>query len=311
VLPDSKTLETGSGVSTVLFALKGSRHICITPDHSEVDRIIEYCHQRQTSLSRVSFCIERSENALPNLAVSELDLVLIDGRHAFPSPFIDWYYTVDKLKLGGRVIIDDTHLWTASILRDFMQSEPEWRLDEILDRTATFVKLEEENHSKWYGLQDFVLERSPAALVRLRFDEAFDAYRHGDIDTGNERVAYTLRKVPGLRSDAHVIAQEIVPRILSLAEKNDDAQGLEQIAGMICKQLPVRVRRHTMATLHEALAFYNQQRGAPGAARANVLQAIALDWRRLAHRGLISVLTETIVGSAAMQYWRHRKHNQV
>jgi hypothetical protein len=39
-----------------------------------------------------------------------LDLVLIDGDHAFPASFIDWYYTAEQVKLGGYVIVDDTNL---------------------------------------------------------------------------------------------------------------------------------------------------------------------------------------------------------
>jgi len=33
---ESKTLETGAGVSTVLFALKGTQHTCIVPDQAQV-----------------------------------------------------------------------------------------------------------------------------------------------------------------------------------------------------------------------------------------------------------------------------------
>lgn len=306
----SRTLETGSGMSTVLFALKGSRHICITPDQGEIDRITEYCHQRRISLDRVSFVVERSENALPNLAVRELDLVLIDGRHAFPSPFIDWYYTVDKLRLGGRLIIDDTQVWTVSVLRDFMLSEPEWQLDETLGRASAFVKVQEENHSKWFALQALVFKRSPTEIIRVCFDQAFDAYRRGDTDTGNDKVAYVLRNVPHLRNDAESLAQAIVTRVLSSTSDNNKEEELRQVAEMVCDQLPTRVRRYTMATLHEALAFRSQQSGALGAARANVLRAIALDCRRLTNRGLMSVLAETIFGSAVMQRWRRRQCTQ-
>ena len=40
------------------------------------------------------------------------------------------------------MVIDDVHLWTGKVLRDFLRSEPEWQLEEEWDgRTAAFRKL--------------------------------------------------------------------------------------------------------------------------------------------------------------------------
>jgi hypothetical protein len=188
-----------------------------------------------------------------------------------------------------------------------MLSEPEWQLDETLGRTSAFIKVQEESHGKWYALQDFVFKRSPPEVIRLCLDEAFDAYRRGDTDTGNDKVAYVLQNVPGWSNDPESLAQEIVNRVLSSASEDSEEQELGQVAEMMCGQLPTRARRYTMATLYKALAFRNQQRGALGAARANTLRAIALDWGQLTNRGLMSVLAETVLGSAVMQRWRSRK----
>src|SRR5438309_4972331 len=97
---NSHTLETGAGISTILFALKHAHHTCIVPDGDLADRIREYCQLIRISVERIDFHIEKSENILPGLILDQLDLVLIDGQHAFPAPFIDWYYTARKLKIG-------------------------------------------------------------------------------------------------------------------------------------------------------------------------------------------------------------------
>ena len=104
----TKTLETGAGVSTVLFALKGTQHTCIVPDQTQVQGIKEICNQNQISTDKIDFRIDGSENVLPQLRPAGLDLVLIDGCHGFPAPFIDWHYAGSGLKANGILIVDDT-----------------------------------------------------------------------------------------------------------------------------------------------------------------------------------------------------------
>ena len=138
----SVTLETGAGVSTVLFALKGARHVCIVPDTAEVDRITRFCTEHGIDRSSLRFEIDCSDQALPRLDLPELDLVLIDGAHNFPVPFIDWHYTAPHLKVGGLLVIDDAHIWTGFTLKQFLKSEPEWEI--VVDaapRSVVFRKI--------------------------------------------------------------------------------------------------------------------------------------------------------------------------
>src|SRR5580765_8772897 len=90
VASGNKTLETGAGLSTIMFGIKGTRHTCIVPDPALVDRILEFCKGAGISTDNMSFEIGLSQDVLPRLSLSDLDLVLIDGAHAFPIPFIDW-----------------------------------------------------------------------------------------------------------------------------------------------------------------------------------------------------------------------------
>lgn len=161
VTADFRTLETGAGHSTVLFALLGARHICVVPQSDEVDRVKAFCHENEVPLDKVQSVLQKSEVALPTLETGPLDLVLIDGNHAFPATFIDWYYTADKIKVGGLLIIDDTEIWTGRILRNFLLSEPEWRLDrEFSKRAVSFTKIKEGGHLKGWGAQRFVKRHS-------------------------------------------------------------------------------------------------------------------------------------------------------
>lgn len=42
----TKSVETGMGITTALFALKGGRHTCISPDSEEIERLKQYAKQK-------------------------------------------------------------------------------------------------------------------------------------------------------------------------------------------------------------------------------------------------------------------------
>jgi methyltransferase family protein len=180
----SHTLETGAGLSTVLFALKGSNHTCVVPFAEEVDRIKKWCAGEGVSTERVRFVTERSEDALPAMDGEPLDLVLIDGGHAFPSPFIDWYYAARRLRPGGILIVDDTQLWTGRVLDRFLREEPGWeRIRNVPMRASVFRCTAEPGDLKEWVHQPYVVKRSYSfgarGLVRQAV-KAADAVRRGD-----------------------------------------------------------------------------------------------------------------------------------
>jgi predicted O-methyltransferase YrrM len=122
------TLETGAGLSTILFALRGCNHTAVVPDPDQATRITDWCIANDISTDRLRFVLEPSETALPAMVPDPLDVVLIDGAHGFPAPFIDWYYAARRLRVGGTLIIDDTQIWTGAALRDFVAAEPQWEV---------------------------------------------------------------------------------------------------------------------------------------------------------------------------------------
>lgn len=73
-----------------------------------------------------------------------LDLVLIDGDHAVPAPYIDYYYTADRLVQGGVMLVDDTQLRSVRQLCEFLDEEAQrWEVVEQLERTRIYRKLVE------------------------------------------------------------------------------------------------------------------------------------------------------------------------
>jgi len=166
-----KTIETGAGLSTILFAMKGARHTCVVPDADLVGRIKAFCGEHGIPQDGVRYIIDPSELALPRLSGNDYDLALIDGRHGFPAPFIDWYYMSGLLKEGGILIIDDLHIWTSEILKQFLLSEPDWALEIETTSAAAFSKRGEGSRDREWIEQAFVTDRSRArsATANLRY----------------------------------------------------------------------------------------------------------------------------------------------
>ena len=124
VVPGARTMETGSGVSTIVLLALGARHTSISPDGGEADRIRAYCRERNIPADEYTSIVARSEDALPTFAAAEeLDLAIVDGNHAFPAPFIDWFYLTRLLKPFGILVVDDVELWTGATLADFLDGE--------------------------------------------------------------------------------------------------------------------------------------------------------------------------------------------
>jgi len=165
-----RTLETGAGLSTIIFAAHRCHHTCITPDQGQVDRIKSYCASAHIDTSSTNFMVAKSSDVIHQLARSEFDLVLIDGCHGFPSIFVDFYYAAKLLKTGGTLIIDDMHIYTCQLVARFIQSDPGWKVTIKTRRMALGVKLSDTIDEEWSN-QSFVVQRSSRQLFTkaLRF----------------------------------------------------------------------------------------------------------------------------------------------
>jgi hypothetical protein len=86
--------------------------------------------------------------------------VLIDGKHAFPWPILDWFYTADKLNEEGILILDDLQMVSVSILRDFLLEDPHWKLIESFGRrTIAARKMAKFVHDVSWHMQPYISRR--------------------------------------------------------------------------------------------------------------------------------------------------------
>jgi hypothetical protein len=160
--PGASTLETGLGVSTVLFVLWGARHTCIVGEQFEVDTCLAYLESRSIPIQNVSFVLGGSDQVLPKHPSGELDLFLIDGGHGFPTPVIDWFYGARWLRSGGILIVDDIQLPTVSdFLIRFLDLDPRWTELRRTDKWVGYRRESSGGLSEGHWMQPFVSLRAP------------------------------------------------------------------------------------------------------------------------------------------------------
>jgi predicted O-methyltransferase YrrM len=153
VRPGMATLETGAGASTIVFAASGADHEAVTPSAEEAERIRAECARRGISTERVTFWIGSSPDVLRTWEGRPLDLVLVDGAHAFPYPTLDWWFLAPHLKIGGLMLLDDAYMPPVAAVVDHLRGSAAWTFEAPASfRTAVARKLAEEvPDPEWKG----------------------------------------------------------------------------------------------------------------------------------------------------------------
>jgi hypothetical protein len=179
VQPGMATLETGAGASTIVFAARAADHEAVTPSAEEADRITAECERRGIATERLRFRIGSSADVLRTWEARPLDLVLVDGAHAFPYPTLDWWFLAPHLKVGGLMLLDDAYMPPVAAVVDYVRGSPAWRLEEPVSfRTAAARKLADEiPPGEWKGERSggrtsfryLPLQRRASASARQRF----------------------------------------------------------------------------------------------------------------------------------------------
>lgn len=164
VRPNHTTIETGCGFSTIVFALAGCRHTVISPVAAEHARIRQWGEAKGIDFGKVTFIAAKSEDVLPSYRSDPIQIALIDGWHAFPGPFLDWFFLSRHLAVGGLAVVDDVQLRACRILRDFLRAEKgRWALRECVARAEVFEKLTDDLFVGDWNTQPFCAQpyRSP------------------------------------------------------------------------------------------------------------------------------------------------------
>jgi precorrin-6B methylase 2 len=145
--PFRSTAETGCGGSTIILSHASDHHTAFALEGK--DRTISEL-RKESALrgERVVFVEGETKDTLPRHPFEgELDLVLLDGPHAYPLPQVELAYLYPWIKVGGWLVVDDIQIPSVYELFEFLRKESPVVLEEVVVRTAFFQRVGGAQHS--------------------------------------------------------------------------------------------------------------------------------------------------------------------
>lgn len=129
------SVETGCGKSTMLIAQFSRWHRAFTADSEDILRparnseILPGCN--------VEFVVGPTQRTLPGYTFSKpIQLILLDGPHAYPFPELEYYFLYPHLDAGGLLILDDVDIPTVRNMLKILKSDAMFIHLETVGKTA-------------------------------------------------------------------------------------------------------------------------------------------------------------------------------
>jgi hypothetical protein len=189
--PLADTVETGCGKTTAVLSHLSRRHRVFTEDHDGSVTAVRAlpCFAAET----VEFVMGPTQRTLPLQRFDgRLELVLLDGPHAFPFVELEYWHLYPHLVAGGLLVVDDIHIPTIHHLFDFLREDEMFRLVEVVEKTAFFRRTDAptfDPYGEGWWLQRYNARRFPRT--------AHLALRDKLLAHIPERVAARLRRLLG------------------------------------------------------------------------------------------------------------------
>lgn len=143
--PFSATAETGCGGSNILLSHLSRRHIAFAIE-GENGSITGLRQRDDFNSAAVTFVEGPTRETVPAFRCEfPLDLVLLDGPHAYPLPQIEYAYLAPMIRCGGWLVLDDLQIRSVHELFSFLRREPSMVLEEVVARTAFFRRVSDDS----------------------------------------------------------------------------------------------------------------------------------------------------------------------
>jgi precorrin-6B methylase 2 len=144
--PFHSSAETGCGGSTIVLSHASHRHVAFAIEGKD-QTLTEL--RRQTDLRSENVILVEGEtrDTVPAYQFEgEMDLVLLDGPHAYPLPQLEFAYLFPWIRQGGWLVLDDIQIPSVYELFRFLEKDPTVVLEEVIVRTAFFRRVSVAEH---------------------------------------------------------------------------------------------------------------------------------------------------------------------
>ena len=139
--PFLATAETGCGGSTIVFSQLSRRHTSFAIE-GENASITQVRARSDFNAGAVAFVEGPTKETVPAFrSESPLDLVLLDGPHAYPLPQLEYACLFPMVRRAGWLVVDDIQIRSVHELFSFLRQESSVILEEVVVRTAFFRKV--------------------------------------------------------------------------------------------------------------------------------------------------------------------------
>lgn len=167
--------ETGSGKSTLLLSWLSEDHTVFTLQRygelpcPSYDNVIG---SELLNRDAVTFVPGPTQRTLPAYTFDrDYDLVLLDGPHGFPFPFLEYYHFYPHIRTGGMLVVDDIHIPVVRFLYEFLRDDDMFEPVDVTSNTAFFRRTDAPTFNPvgddWW-LQGFNRRRVPRDAGFLR-----------------------------------------------------------------------------------------------------------------------------------------------
>ena len=137
--------ETGCRGSTIVLSHISKHHTAFAIEGPE-RTLTALCQHPDFRPDTVVFVEGETKRTVPvNHLENPLDLLLLDGPHAYPLPQLEFSYLFPRLRVGGWIALDDIQIPSVHELVHFLGQESSVVLEEVAVRTAFFRKISEYN----------------------------------------------------------------------------------------------------------------------------------------------------------------------
>ena len=137
--PIDHSVETGSGMTTLLFSHLSSDHRVFAVDAGD-----SISQVRRSPLFRnetVTYIEGPTQLTLPTHKFEQkVQIALIDGPHGYPFPDLEYYYFYPLIETGGLLLVDDIPIPTIRRMFDIIKADPMFELLDVINDNMAFFR---------------------------------------------------------------------------------------------------------------------------------------------------------------------------